>query len=347
MSQTILVIGPSWIGDMILAQSLYKYLHQQDRRVQIDVLAPDWSLPLLRRMSEVRQAMVMPLRHGELGFSTRRRIGLRLRGVYTRAIVLPRSLKSALLPWFARIPVRTGFLGELRWGLINDVRSCDYRVLPSLAQRFVSLGASTASQSLPQQLPQPALRVENKKAAVCLRRLGINASKPILALAPGASYGPSKQWPAEFFAEAAQRHLDHGWSVWIFGAQGDVPTAEKIAAQLDGEVSNLCGRTGLEEAVDLLAQTQLLISNDSGLMHVAAAVGVPVIAIYGSTTPNYTPPMTANKLVLYRHLECSPCWQRTCRYGHYHCLNKISPDRVTRAATSLAKTTRSFPSELG
>lgn len=336
MGQRILVVAPAWIGDMVLAQSLYKYLHQQERQPHIDVLAPAWSFPLLQRMPEVRRAIAVPWRHGELGLLSRYRKARKLAGIYTRAIVLPRSFKSALLPWLAGIPVRTGFLGEMRWGLINDRRSCDYRVLTSTVQRFVSLGAATAKQSLPQRLPSPALRVENEKLKDSLQRLKINTDGQILGLAVGAAFGPSKQWPAEFFAAVAQHYLDLNWSVWIFGAASDVPVAARIVEQLDGRVANLCGRTKLEEVVDLLAQTQLLVSNDSGLMHVAAAVGVPVVAIYGSTSPSYTPPLTEKKVILYRQLACSPCWQKTCRYGHYHCLKKISPAEVIQATARLS-----------
>ena len=191
----------------------------------------------------------------------------------------------------------------------------------------------------PADIPQPALRVDQGKARDCLRRLNIHKQAPVLALAPGAAYGPSKQWPPDFFAAVAKRYIKQGWSVWIFGAQSDRPVADKIAADCgdDQHVLNLCARTRLEETVDLLAETRLLLSNDSGLMHIGAAVGVPVVSIYGSTSPDYMPPLTSDKAVLYHRIACSPCWQKTCRYGHYDCLRKITPDEAIKACERLVK----------
>ena len=337
MKQCILVVSPSWLGDMVLAQSLYKHLRQQNHEAKIDVLAPRWSFPLLQRMPEVHQAIAMPVRHGELGLLRRYRIARKLAGVYTRAIVLPRSFKSALVPCLARIPVRSGFFGEMRWGLINDFRPCQTRLMPSLAQRFVSLGAPRENPPAVDKLPPPRLRVDHKKAKARMRRLKINADRQVLALAPGAAYGPSKRWPPEFFAAVARHYRDLGWSVWVFGARDDVPAATQVMKSMKGGAVNLCGQTSLEEAIDLLAQTRLLVSNDSGLMHIAAATDVPTLVIYGSTTPDYTPPMSEKKAVLCRRLSCSPCWRRTCRYGHYHCLKKITPQDVIKASASLAK----------
>lgn len=326
----ILVVGPAWIGDMVMAQSLFITLRQRFPDSAIDVLAPGWSLPLLARMPEVRAAIEMPLGHGEFGFAARRRLGIELRANgYDRAIVLPRSWKSALVPFFARIPQRTGYRGELRYGLLNDIRPLDKTVLTQTVQRFVALGLE-ADAKLPPPIPQPKLRMEGMQRERLLGALDLDTGRPIVALLPGAEYGPAKRWPVEHFAWLAQRLVKDGYAVWVFGSQKEKPLGETIVDGLGVDAVNLCGRTRLIEAADLLSLAQCAVTNDSGLMHVAAGMGVRVIAIYGSSSPEYTPPLTDKAEVVYLKLECSPCFQRECPLGHLNCLKQIAVEDIYR-----------------
>lgn len=327
-SPDLLVVGPSWVGDMVMAQSLYKLLKQRNAATRIDVLAPAWSLPLLERMPEVRRGIELPLGHGELGLRKRHRLGRSLAGRYGRAIVLPRSLKSALVPWWAGIPRRTGFRGEWRFGLINDMRPCDARRLDQTVKRFIALGLEADETALPVP-PRPALATDPAGCKAVLERFGLTAAEPVVALMPGAEYGPAKQWPPDLFAGLAARLGAHGADVWILGSAGEAALGEAIAAKArSARVRNLCGATALVEAVDLLAQTSVAVSNDSGLMHIAAAVGTHVVAIYGSSTPDFTPPLTPDRTIHYRRLACSPCFARECPLGHRNCLRGIDVETV-------------------
>lgn len=332
MADKVLVIGPSWVGDMILAQSLFMQLHKERPGVVIDVAAPAWTLPLLERMPEVRQGIPLPFRHGKLDLRARFRIGRELRKQkYSQAILLTNSLKSAFVPFAARIPLRTGFLGELRYGLLNDIRPLDKQKLPKTVERFVALGLP-AQRSLPAFLPQPRLTTRPGQAAAILERLGHPLpTAPILGLCPGAEYGTAKRWPAEHYAQVAEWALAQGWEVWLFGSGKDSAVTADIDRQTGNRCLDLGGKTQLSEAIDLMALTSAVVSNDSGLMHLAAALGRAVIAIYGSSDPHHTPPMSAKASVLYLNLECSPCFERECPLGHLKCLRNISPEQVIAA----------------
>ena len=331
----ILVVGPSWVGDMVMAQSLFKLLRQHTPSCSIDVLAPAWSHPILQRMPEVNQALELPLGHGQLGLKTRWQLGKSLAGQgYTQAIVLPRSWKSALVPFAAGIPQRTGFLGEQRYFLLNDRRALDKQVLNQTVKRFAALGlpkGQSATWQSESELPQPQLQVDVHNQQRLLAQLGLSTTRPAVALMPGAEYGPAKQWPLDSFKELAALLVQQGYQVWVLGSAKDHPAGQHIAQGQEGgegqsgHVFNLCGRTQLADAVDLLAYTQKVFTNDSGLMHVAAAVGTQVHAIYGSSSPAYTPPLTTHKVVHYLALECSPCFKRTCPLGHLNCLHGIKP----------------------
>lgn len=320
----VLVVGPSWVGDMVMAQSLFKTLKAREPGADIDVLAPAWSLPIVRRMPEVREAFALDTAHGELGIGKRRRLARTL-PAYDRAIVLPRSLKAALVPWFAGIPRRTGFRGERRYVLINDVRPFDRRVLDQTVKRFVALGLE-ADAPLPAELAEPSLRVDRERQTELVDELGIGTARPVVAFMPGAEYGPAKCWPLEYFAALAAMLDADGFDVWVLGSDKDRAAGERIAAS--SPAVNLCGRTALVDAVDLLALTRQVVSNDSGLMHVAAAVGTHVHGIYGSSSPDFTPPLTANRTIHYLRLDCSPCFERTCPLGHLNCLKQLAPERV-------------------
>jgi lipopolysaccharide heptosyltransferase II len=327
--EKILVIGPSWVGDMVMAQSLFMTLRQQNSLCSIDVLAPAWSFPLLERMPEVDKAVAMPLTHGQFGFLARRQLGHQLRNnQYNRAIVLPSSWKSALIPFFAGIPLRTGYLGELRWGLLNDTRRLDKQLLRMTVQRFVALGLQP-DVGLPPTCPTPKLTIDAKNQEKVQEKFGVTGQRKILALCPGAEYGPAKRWPATHYAELAREKLAKGWAVWLFGSAKDQPVTEEINRLSDSACHDFSGATSLGEAVDLMSMADAVVSNDSGLMHVAAALGKPLIAIYGSSDPGFTPPLNQDASILNLQLDCSPCFKRDCPLGHTRCLTEITPQQVS------------------
>jgi heptosyltransferase-2 len=310
---------------MVMSQSLFKLLKSRRPEAPIDVLAPGWSLPIIARMPEVRAGLVSPGGHGQVAMGDRRRLGIALREKgYGQAIVLPRSLKAALVPWFARIPRRTGIRGEMRFGLINDMRPFEPRLLDQTVKRFVALGLE-ADETV-REIPRPALRVLPERRQAAIERLNLATDRPVVAMMPGAEYGPAKCWPIEYFRDLARLLVAEGFAVWVFGSARDRPAGTAIAT--DGHVHDLCGLTELEEVVDLLEACRYAVTNDSGLMHVAAAVGTPVIALYGSTTPDFTPPLTDDARIHYLRLDCSPCFERRCPLGHLRCLRGIRPAAV-------------------
>jgi len=313
---------------MVLAHSLFQVLRQRDPGATIDVLAPAWTLPLLARMPEVHEGIALAFGHGELKLGARWHLGKQLRGrSYDRAIMLPNSLKSAIVPFAARVPTRTGFVGELRYGWLNDARPLDKRRLPRTVDRFVALGIGR-DEPLP-PVPNPVLRADSANALAALARLDHERPDgPVLGLCPGAEYGVAKRWPPESYAEVARIMLDRGWQVWLFGSDKDRPVTQDIQARSGGRCLDLGGRTSLADAIDLMSLTRTVVTNDSGLMHVAAAVGAEVIAIYGSSDPGHTPPMSDKATVLYLGLGCSPCFERDCPLGHLNCLLELKPVRV-------------------
>ncbi len=336
--ERILVIAPSWIGDMVIAQSLFKKLTQDDAGRRIDVVAPPWSLPLLQRMPEVNRGFELAVGHGEFGLRRRYRVGTQLRSRNINwAIVLPRSFKSALIPWFAGIPKRTGYLGEHRYGLLNDIRASTRQRLPMMAQRYLALAQSGQDTPVVDVKLWPKLVVDDVNRETLLDRLHLRTHDPVIALAPGAQYGPAKQWPVERFATLAKHLIRNGQRVWLMGSPQDEPIAQRIAVACDGRASNLCGKTQLQDAIDLMSYVRCVVSNDSGLMHIAAALERPLVAVYGSSQPVYTPPLgDAERIrIVYLGLDCSPCFKRRCPFGHYNCLRQIEVARVIGAVHDL------------
>ncbi|WP_367154461.1 lipopolysaccharide heptosyltransferase II [Methylomonas sp. HYX-M1] len=329
-AENFLIVGPSWVGDMVMAQSLFITLKQHYPACTIDVLAPGWSLPLLQRMPEVRRGIAMPVGHGRFGLAERWRLGRALRGQYGRALVLPNSWKSALLPFFAEIDRRTGFFGEWRYGLLNDVRRLDRQHLPQTVQRFVTLGLEKP-QAGPPACPQPKLVVSAEQKQAAATKYAVDIGNPVVALCPGAEYGPAKRWPVEHFAQLGRCLAARGWQVWLFGSEKDAAIAGKINALSGQSFSNFAGKTSLADAVDLMSLADVVVSNDSGLMHVAAALDKKLVALYGSSDPGFTPPLHPAAQIVRLGLECSPCFRRECPLGHTHCLTEISPDQVLQA----------------
>jgi len=346
----ILVIGPSWVGDMVMAQSLFIALKHSHPDCRIDVLAPSWTLSLLERMPEVSKAIAMPLPRGKFGLMKRIKLGLSLRSEsYDQAILLPNSWKSAIPPFFANIPVRTGYIGECRWGLLNDARKLDKNLLTMTVQRFVALG-QPVGVSMPPVCPKPALTISKDRQQAVIDKFKLTPSAAgsapgslaaytpsmeikILALCPGAEYGPAKRWPTEYYAEVARHKIDQGWQVWLFGSDKDKADAAQINRETSGFCTDFTGRTSLAEAVDLMSLANTVVSNDSGLMHVAAALDKKIIAIYGSSDPGFTPPLNAKAQVISLNLDCAPCFKRECPLGHSQCLTGIRPEQVLELIT--------------
>ena len=315
MSRT-LVVAPNWIGDALMAQPLLARLRDKQPGAGIDVVAPPWVAPVARRMPEVDQVIEAPFRHGALELGGRWRLGrsLRERG-YGHAIVLPNTWKSALLPFFARIPLRAGYVGEARYGLLNLLYE---KKDGGMAEHYARL-ADAPGTAPPEVLPAPRLRVDAEQIAATQRKFSLPERYAVLC--PGAEYGPAKRWP--YFAELAARL---GTPAVVLGSHGDAAAADGIAG------TNLVGKTTLDEAIDLLAGAELVVSNDSGLMHVAAALERPLVALYGSSSPEKTPPQSASAShrprVVWLHIECSPCYQRDCPLGHFRCMRELTVERV-------------------
>lgn len=327
--QQCLIVGPSWVGDMMMAQSLFIHLKQRFPELAIDVLAPAWSKPLLEAMPEVRSAIEFPFGHGELDLKKRYQFAQTLRPqAYDWAILLPNSLKSALVPFWAKIPKRTGFKGEMRYGLLNDLRLLDKSVLTMTVQRFVALGLEKGQVPQDQDIPRPSLSVTKEQVQHVQAKFSLT-DQPLLALCPGAEYGSAKRWPTTHFASVAEKMLQQGWQVCLLGSGKDEAVCKNISSQVNDErLLDLSGKTSLEEAMSLMSLANRVVSNDSGLMHLAAAVGSHVIALYGSSDPNFTPPLSEKADILHLGIECSPCFKRECPYTHLECLNNITPAMV-------------------
>ena len=307
----ILIIGPSWVGDMMMSHSLYQQLKIQYPNCNIDVMAPNWCKPLLARMPEVRKAIEMPLGHGAFELGMRYHLGKSLREQYDMAIILPNSLKSAFVPFFAKIAHRRGWKGESRYILLNDLRA-NKKDYPMMVQRYVALAFE--KDAVPRTddilVLKPYLMVEPAQQAETLKKFekqtALLGERPIIGFCPGAEFGPAKRWPHYHYAKLAEMLITQGYAVELFGSAKDEPVGEEICQALPEELRefcvNLAGKTNLNDAVDLIANCTVVVTNDSGLMHIAAAVNRPLIALYGPTSPQYTPPLS-DKATIIRLIE--------------------------------------------
>ena len=324
-----LVVSPSWIGDAVLSHPLLVRLKEADPQGTIDVLGPPWALPVYRRMPQVASTHSLPFAHGELRLGERRRFAKTL-PAYDRAVVLPNSLKSALIPWHAGIPVRTGWRGEMRYGLLNDLRRLDELALPLIVERYAAL-ARPAGEAFARPLPEPRLRVDAEARSIALVKYALDTSRPVAVFAPGAEYGPAKRWPARHFAQLAKDLAARGYAIWLFGSRKDAEITAAIQ-HLAGDICrDLAGRTSLDEAIDLMSLAERVVTNDSGLMHIAAALDRPMAALFGSSSPAFTPPLSAKARVISLRLSCSPCYARVCPLGHTNCLETLEPAAVLAA----------------
>nr|WP_259565148.1 lipopolysaccharide heptosyltransferase II [Candidatus Berkiella aquae] len=329
-----LIIGPSWVGDMVMAQALFKAIKLHYPQTAIDVLAPQWSAPLTARMPEVSASISMTLKHGEFGLQQRRQLAKKIKeNHYQRCYVCPNSWKSALIPFLARIPKRIGWRGEWRYGLLNEVRILDKKRWPLMVERYLALGYDK-TQPLPSPLLKPALKACENNTQVALKQYQLALNKPILVICPGAEFGPSKRWPENYYAQLANHYVAQNWQVWIFGSAKDTEVAKLIQSTAP-EVVDLTGRTSLGDAIDLMSLATLVVTNDSGLMHIAAALNIPLVALYGSTDPGFTPPLNDKVKILKESVACSPCFKRTCPLMHHQCMQQLSVAKVLQAAADL------------
>lgn len=300
-------------------------LHPDD---EIHVLAPAWSAPLLARMPEVATTIENPFAHGKFDWAGRKALGCRLaKADFSQAYVLPNSWKSALVPFFAKIPERIGYHGEARYVLLN--RRFPKSALPRLVDRYAALAGE-----FPDPAPEPRLTSSLEQQRAAREALGLPLDATPVVFCPGAEYGPAKRWPVHHYAALARKVGAGGTTVWVIGSQKDAPVGAEIARLSEGSALNLCGRTNLEQAIDLIAGARAVVSNDSGLMHVAAALDRPMVALYGSSSPGYTPPLSARATILSLGLDCSPCFKRECPLGPpdtLRCLEDIAPERVLAA----------------
>jgi len=297
-----------------MAQPLLQRAHEKRPDLAIDVLAPPWVAPVLRRMPEVNEVIESPLARGALQLRERWRLGRRLKERnYAHAIVLPNTWKAALLPFFADIPLRSGYVGESRFGLLNLLYRRKLRDEP-MALHYARLSERPGTEPA-KPLPQPALRVDRAQAARTAAKFGVPPGYTVLC--PGAEYGPAKRWP--YFAQLA---LKLEGPVVLLGSAAEYEACAGIRGL------NLAGKTTLDEAIDLIALAGRVVSNDSGLMHVAAALGRPQVALYGSSSPEHTPPQSSAARVLWLKIECSPCYEKVCPLGHFRCMNDLTAERV-------------------
>ncbi|MAZ87938.1 MAG: lipopolysaccharide heptosyltransferase II [Cellvibrionaceae bacterium] len=332
----ILIVGPSWVGDMLMSHSLIQQLKLQHPKAEIDVLAPDWCRALIERMPEVSNSIAMPVGHGSLQLGVRRRLAAVLaKRDYDQAIVCPNSLKSALIPFFAGIPLRTGWLGEMRYFLLNDPRKLKKTAFPLMVQRYVALATEgvARAEELPPILP-PKLTVDAEAQAETLKEFGLPTEK-LIGLCPGAEFGPAKRWPDYHYAALAQRLIDGGGAVACFGSAKDAEVVDAIAEQLDDRAQasfyGMAGKTTLPQAIDLLASCDAVVTNDSGLMHVAAAVNTPLVALYGPTSPDFTPPLSDKAEVIRLIDGYLKIRKGDDAQGFHQSLIDIQPDRVFQA----------------
>ncbi|MBI1889893.1 MAG: lipopolysaccharide heptosyltransferase II [Burkholderiales bacterium] len=326
-----LIISPNWIGDAVISQTLLRQLKTWRPERAIDVLAPKWVAPMWRMVREVDAIIETPFTHGPLQLGERWKFANRLKSRgYVDAYVLPNTFKSALIPWMAGIPRRVGYRGEMRYGLINVM----HHVSPQAPRPMVSFYAALAqppapAAPLPNELPRPTLTVPPEQAQQVEAKFGLDRSKRLLVMAPGAEFGEAKRWPAAHFAELARvaRQTYPDIQIVLLGSGKDKPVCDQIIAAVP-HAQNLAGVTSLEQAIAVIAQADAVVSNDSGLMNIASALNRPIVAIYGPTDWNNTPPFSEVAEIMSLHLECAPCHQRTCPLGHHNCMKLLTADMV-------------------
>jgi len=334
----ILVVSPAWIGDAVMAQSLYKIIKRDMPECQLSVLAPSWTLPILGRMSEVNASFLSPFNHGELRLKERFSLAQKIReSSFDQSVILTNSFKSALIPFFAQIPIRTSWLGEFRYGLINDIRDDPSRHKHLMIERFAALTPASKPPSK-DLIPYPRLTVDKKNVNSLVNANQISLDRETIALCPGAEFGIAKRWPTYHFADVVDHYLKQGWNTIILGSDKDNPIAAeitKLTATNSSCLYDLTGKTSIEDALDLLSISRLVLTNDSGLMHLAAAVGASLVALYGPTSPDLTPPLSTSSTILRKNTGFSGKRIGDRNDGYDTSLFEISPEEVIEALDGL------------
>ena len=334
-----LVISPNWIGDAVMAQPLLQLLKAAHPERPIDVLAPPAVSPVWRQVAEVEEVLETPFRHGALQLKERWKYARMLakRG-YADAYILPNTIKYALIPWLAGIPRRIGYKGESRYGMINVMHHDEVPARPMIPFYAALALPPVTTQGKP-ALPKPKMIAGEAQIAAVFERHGIDPARPLVAVAPGAEFGGAKRWPGRHFAGLMRDVLqrDPSAQIVLLGSPKDKEACTAVAAGLpaDAAIFNLAGATTLAEAVALLARVTVLVTNDSGLMHVASAQNRPVLALYGPTDYHHTPPFSEQSVTVSLDLECAPCQQRECPLGHHDCMVKLTPDIAWRSLQPL------------
>lgn len=337
MTHFLIVAPIKFVGDTVMMHALVQKIASDNQGAKIDVLALKYLHPLLKRMPEIAEIIDAPFRSGELALGKRYRLAKKLRDHhYDHGYVAVNNFKAALVLWWAKIKKRTGWLGEMRYLLLNDIYYGRTKLLREV-DRFAALAFPKGGYD-PQKLPFPKLRTTADTVAKTLANLHIELPfKPILVLCHGPAHRPAKRWPPEFFAEVALTFLQQGWAVWLLGSKDEVLTGEAIMRITDGQCLDLTGRTTLEDSIDLLSQAKVVVSSDSGLMHVAAAVNCAVVALYGATPAEFAPPLCQHRRILASGASCKPCRAKiTCTLPGHPCMRALVPDMVVRAVTELA-----------
>ena len=324
--EKLLIIPQNWLGDIVMSQTLLKKVKSENPNTVIDILVNSTFKSLVERMPEINKAVILDSGHKELGLLKRLDLARRIKGNYDQSIVLSRSIKSALIPYFAKIPIRTGELGESRYILINDLKKFTKGDRRKTAFRYVSMFSK--KEEVLDKKYYPSLQSDPENMKILSDKYKLNLDKKIIIFAPGAAFGPSKMWPVEKFKELGEK-LNKDFFILILGSNNEKNIGDKIVTNKN--MINLCGETTITEAVDLMHISEFCVSNDSGLMHLASATNTKSISIYGATSPELTPPLTSNKEIHYRGISCSPCFEKKCKYGHYNCLVEIQADDVFKS----------------
>ena len=326
-TQKLLIIPQNWLGDIVMSQTLLKKIKSDNPKTSIDILVNSSLKNLVERMPEINKVIILDCNHRELGLFKRLRLAKEIKkSSYDRSIVLSRSLKSSLIPYFAKIPIRTGELGELRYLLINDLKEFSKESRRKTASRYISMYSDNNEELSENYYPSLDSNSENIKNLS--EKYDLKKDEKVIIFAPGAAFGPSKMWPVNKFRELGKK-LNNDFKILILGSNNEKSIGNDIVTNKN--MVNLCGKTSIADAVDLMHISKFCVSNDSGLMHLAAATNTKSISIYGSTSPDFTPPLTKNKDIHYKGMSCSPCFEKKCKYGHYNCLVDIHSDDVFKS----------------
>ena len=316
----LLAVTPNWLGDMVMSASLLQALKAQLPDVHITALGPAFASPLLQRLDAVDEVIESPFSHGGLQWSQRKAFAKTLPS-FDAAVVLPNSFKSALIPWMAGIPKRVGWRGEMRYGVLTHQQKLDKAAYPRMVDRYTALaehfGVSLSALN-PTMTPQTQTDLP-----------------PTVAIAPGAAFGSAKRWPADRYAQVALRALAAGYEVALVGGPSEaddcaaIKNAQPQAYQ--SKIHNHAGQLSLGQSIDLIAACQSAIANDSGMMHIAGALGVPLVGVFGPTSPEHTPPLSEQAEVVWSRPSCAPCFKRTCPLKHHECMQSLQPETVVQA----------------